>query len=139
MEPIIFEVLKIPVAKGRPRTRVVGKFAQVYTDAKTKAAEQSFLAQVLPHKPPTPLEGPLKIYLGFIMPIPKSKSKKWKSAAMVGEVLPAGKKNDLDNLAKTALDAMNGVMFEDDGQVVELHCVKVYGAVPMTWVRIEGV
>ena len=47
------------------------------------------------------------------------------------------KKNDLDNLAKTALDAMNQVIFEDDGQIVELSCIKAYEPVPVTRVRIE--
>ena len=138
MEPIIFEVIGSPRTKGRPRTRVTGKFAQIYTDAKTKAAEESFLAQALPYRPAIPLSGPLKVSLGFVMPIPKSKSKKWKALALAGDELPAGKKNDLDNLAKLSLDAMNQIFFEDDGQIVELNCVKVYGPVPMTRVRVEA-
>ena len=136
MEPIIYEVFGIPVAKGRPRARNAGKFTQVYTDAKTRAAEESFLAQSLPHKPDTPLEGPLKVFLGCVMPMPKSKSKKWKEAALTGAILPT-KKPDCDNIAKLILDSLNGVFFVDDSQVVDLQCVKVYGAIPKTQVRIE--
>jgi hypothetical protein len=40
------------------------------------------------------------------------------------------KKPDIDNIAKTYLDAMNGVIFVDDTQVVELHVKKVYAEKP---------
>ena len=137
MEPIIYEVLGQPVAKGRARSVQRGKFIAHVTPDKTRMAEQSFLAQALPYKPAMPLEGPLKVSLAFIMQIPESKSKKWKGSAMAGAIMPCGKKNDLDNLAKTALDAMNQVFYEDDGQIVVLDLVKVYGGVPKTIVRIE--
>ncbi len=139
MEPIKFSVLGKPGAKGRPRARVAGKkFAQVYTDAKTKAAEESFLAQALPYRPVTPLEGPLRVEFMFVMPIPKSKSKVWKALALSGGIRPTGKP-DCDNLAKLALDSLNGVFFEDDAQVVELRCSKIYGEIIRTDVFIEEV
>ncbi len=34
------------------------------------------------------------------------------------------RKVDLDNLSKAVLDAMNGIVYEDDNQVVNLHIVK---------------
>ena len=138
MEPIIFETLGTPIAKGRARSVRRGNFIAHITPEKTRRAEESFLAQALPHKPPTPLEGPLKVTLAFIMPIPESKSKKWKSAAMVGAILPT-KKPDIDNVCKLIFDALNGVMWLDDKQIVAVDACKVYGAVPMTRVRIEGV
>jgi Holliday junction resolvase RusA-like endonuclease len=39
------------------------------------------------------------------------------------------KKPDIDNIAKTFLDGMNGVIFKDDTQVIDLHVKKVYSAV----------
>jgi len=33
---------------------------------------------------------------------------------------------DLDNLSKAVLDAMNGIVYEDDKQVVDLKLVKLY-------------
>jgi len=136
MKPIIYEVLGQPIAKGRARSMQRGEFIAHVTPEKTRVAENSFLAQSLPYKPATPLEGPLKVSLTFIMPIPKSKSKKWKGAAMAGSELPT-KKPDIDNLAKLVLDSLNGVFWLDDKQVVVLNLIKIYGAIPMTLIEIE--
>jgi len=72
MNFVTFDVMGSPVPKGRPRFS--RKSGRAYTPAKTAEAEQSFLALALPHKPDTPLEGPLKVSLGFVMPIPAGKS-----------------------------------------------------------------
>jgi Holliday junction resolvase RusA-like endonuclease len=40
------------------------------------------------------------------------------------------KKPDLDNLAKSVLDALNGVIYQDDSQIVSLHMTKVYSQYP---------
>lgn len=39
------------------------------------------------------------------------------------------KKPDVDNLAKLIMDALNGVLYKDDGQVSILHCEKRYSDV----------
>lgn len=36
------------------------------------------------------------------------------------------KKNDIDNCLKILLDAAEGILFEDDSQIVELHVFKKY-------------
>jgi Holliday junction resolvase RusA-like endonuclease len=38
------------------------------------------------------------------------------------------KKPDIDNIAKCFLDAMNGIIYLDDTQVVELHIKKLYSS-----------
>ena len=57
--------------------------------------------------------------------IPKSASKKRKVEMMAGSVLPT-KKPDTDNIAKIVLDALNGLAYPDDKQVVELQVLKTY-------------
>ena len=136
VEPIIYEVLGQPTAKGRARSVMRGKFIAHVTPEKTRVAENSFLAQSLAHKPPTPFVGPVKLSIAFIIAIPESKSKKWKGAAMEGSELPT-KKPDIDNLAKLVLDSLNGVFWLDDKQVVALDLVKIYGAIPKTIVKVE--
>ena len=50
-------------------------------------------------------------------------------------ILPT-KKPDTDNIAKAILDALNGVAYYDDAQVVELHVVKKYSDEPRAEVMI---
>jgi len=61
------------------------------------------------------------------VPIPQSYSKKRTEACLSGLERPA-KKPDIDNVAKAFLDAMNGTVYLDDTQVVELNIKKVYSA-----------
>ena len=46
---------------------------------------------------------------------------------------------DIDNLAKSCLDALNGIAFEDDRQVVELVARKASGRSPQTVISITEV
>jgi Holliday junction resolvase RusA-like endonuclease len=46
---------------------------------------------------------------------------------------------DGDKLARALLDALSGVAYEDDAQVVELQVFKQYGQDARTVVRVEGI
>ena len=50
---------------------------------------------------------------------------------------PYTKKPDADNLAKAILDALNGVAYPDDAQIVTLTVRKRYGEADMVHVLIE--
>lgn len=43
------------------------------------------------------------------------------------EVLPIVHKNDIDKLARAILDAMSKIVYDDDGQVVDLNLRKRFG------------
>ncbi len=73
-----------------------------------------------------PLDGPVHLTYAAILPIPTSWSKKKRELAAAGGVLPTGRP-DTENLVKTAMDAMNGVVYLDDSQVVSLVAQKRYG------------
>lgn len=75
------------------------------------------------------------VHMVFVMPIPKSYSKK-KQAALVGA--PHTKKPDLDNLVKAVLDALNGKAFADDSVISCINASKEYGTEPSVWVLIAG-
>jgi Holliday junction resolvase RusA-like endonuclease len=45
---------------------------------------------------------------------------------------------DIDNYAKAILDALNGVMWADDGQIVQLTASKSYGE-PRVEIEIQEV
>lgn len=67
--------------------------------------------------------------------IPASWSKSKKSLAEKNEIRPT-KKPDADNVAKVICDALNGVAYKDDTQVVSLFVQKVFGE-PKTVVLLE--
>jgi Holliday junction resolvase RusA-like endonuclease len=68
----------------------------------------------------------MKVTLLFIMPRPKTVKRAEPSVAP-----------DLDKLVRAALDALTSVAYEDDGQVTEIHAIKIYGGVPGLEVRVE--
>jgi Holliday junction resolvase RusA-like endonuclease len=70
------------------------------------------------------------------MPIPKSTSKK-KRAQLIGN--PHVIKPDIDNLAKFALDVLNGIVYTDDACVFDLKVVKEYAEKPHTSIIISNV
>lgn len=67
--------------------------------------------------------------------IPKSWSNKKKTGAIKGLILPT-KKPDVDNIAKVVCDALNGVAYKDDSQIVRLFVHKRYSHVPRVEVEI---
>lgn len=134
---IIFDVPGDPKGKGRPRFAKRGKFTKVYTDQQTLDYENVIrvhASQAIGSS--QPLETPINVYLYVRLPIPQSYSKKRKEACLSGSERPT-KKPDIDNIAKAFLDAMNGVIYLDDTQVVSLHVNKLYSAVPGVDVMIR--
>lgn len=53
-----------------------------------------------------------------------------------GKILPT-KKPDCDNIAKIICDALNGVAYKDDKQIVQLLVSKVYSVEPFVLVTIS--
>ena len=125
---IHFQVEGDPKGKGRPRFSTFGKFTRVYTDKQTtdyEAVIKSYAAHAMGSS--DPLETAVSVFLYVRLPVPQSYSKKRTEACLSGLEKPC-KKPDIDNIAKTYLDGMNGVIFKDDTQVIDLHVKKVYSA-----------
>ncbi len=104
-----------PKGKGRPR---MGKGGRVYTPADTRAYEE-------------------KVKLTTIAAVRRAG---WplgeKKATFVKlEIFVADRRRrDIDNVAKAALDAMNGAAYADDSCVDELH---VYRDLDVAFPRVE--
>jgi Holliday junction resolvase RusA-like endonuclease len=126
---LTFHVDINPVPKGRPRFSKVGGFMRSYTPKKTSDYETEVRTQAQAVMTREPLETPLAVYLYFRLPIPRSHSKKRQEACLSGSERPI-KKPDIDNLAKSVLDGLNGVVWHDDSQIVSLHLTKVYARNP---------
>jgi Holliday junction resolvase RusA-like endonuclease len=129
MMQIHFQVEGDPKGKGRPRFSRVGNFTKVYTDKQTLTYEAmiaTFAKQAMGGT--ELLKTPVSVFLYVRLPVPQSYSKKRRDACLSGLEKPC-KKPDIDNIAKTYLDAMNGVIFVDDTQVIDLHVKKLYSVV----------
>ena len=74
-----------------------------------------------------PLETPVAAYIYINYAVPPSYSNKRREACLSGSDRP--KRHDIDNIAKTVLDACNGIVYLDDVQVVSLHVTKRYDAI----------
>ena len=122
---VTFSVDGDPVPKGRPRFARRGQFVQTYTDSKTLEYETlvGFKARQAIGAS-EPLKGALIVFLYLRYAVPLSYSKKRKEACLSGQEYP--KRIDIDNCYKSITDAMNGIVYLDDSQIVEAHITKVY-------------
>lgn len=120
-------------AKQRPR---LGRYSR-YTPEQTKNYENwvklSFINQYPDFKP---YENALKVIISVFFEIPKSASKKKREQMLIGKIRPTIRP-DLDNIAKSILDALNGLAYIDDKQIVDLIVEKYYAISPSAAVKIE--
>jgi Holliday junction resolvase RusA-like endonuclease len=129
---VIFSVEGDPVGKQRPRF----SRGRTYTPKKTTEyegliANKARLAMGLAE----PLETPVAVYIYINHAIPASYSKKRREDCLARIERP--KKPDLDNVAKGCLDAMNGIVYKDDVQVVSLYVTKRYDTIASVHVCVR--
>lgn len=115
-----------PVAKGRPRFSQNGR---TYTPAKTRIWEKSariLAGQKMFMEERRPFTEPLQLRVVATFEIPPSWPG-WKREAAAKGVIQHTVTPDGDNLVKAAKDALNGVVYADDAQVVMHTGTKLYG------------
>jgi len=115
---INFTIRGTPVPKARPRAAIRGEHAIIYTPKNTAQFELYVKQIANENAPPKLLSGPLEMTLDFYLQRPQSLS---------ANINYMTKRPDVDNLAKSVMDALEGVIYEHDAQVVVLHIVKQYG------------
>ena len=141
---IALRIPTVPIAQPRQRSRVFttrdGKtITQNYTPTRHpvnsfKADVRAAVSRVLS----APLEGPVALRVVFVLPRPKRLI--WKRREMPR--VPHTSRPDLDNLVKSTKDALNGLAWRDDSQVVELSAGKCYASgneLPGVEIAIEEV
>lgn len=84
------------------------------------------------------LDEPLGVEIEVYMGVTKSWSKKKKAQALANEIMPTYKK-DADNMTKPLLDGLTGVVWKDDGCIVDLKFKKRYSSVPRAEIRISTI
>lgn len=130
----ILEALIEPKPKERPRARLAktkdGKpYVQMYTPSATEKYEETIRKAWIRENGEEPLMGPLVVHLMFGMRIPKSTNKTDRVAMLERRKRPITKP-DLDNCAKSVLDALNGIAYKDDNQIVTMYAKKYYTETP---------
>lgn len=123
-----------PIGKGRPR--FVRSTGHAYTPPATAAYEAVVgwtAREAMAGHPP--MNVPLWLSMHAYMPVPGSWSKKRTAQALDGLLWPS--RPDLDNVFKVLMDALNGVVWADDKQIVEAELIKSYSDRPRLEVTVE--
>jgi len=84
----------------------------------------------------TPFDGPCEMAIEAVFPVSKSWPN-WKQEAALAHAFAHTSKPDADNIAKIAQDALNGVVFIDDGQITRCHVGKFYGERPGVYIVVR--
>ena len=130
-------VITIPgEMRGKQRPRVTRQ-GHAYTPEQTTNAEAWVRACAIDAGVRAPMEGALRLRMEVRKAIPPSWSRKEKAAALAGTRRPTGKP-DVDNLAKLVGDALNGIVWRDDAQIVDLHVSKIYADAASTTLTVEA-
>ncbi|MFA5307445.1 MAG: RusA family crossover junction endodeoxyribonuclease [Candidatus Babeliales bacterium] len=121
-----------PCAKQRPRV-VDG---HTYTPAKTVNYETFIKELYVIGNYAKQLEGALQMTVRAYFQIPKSKPKKVQELMRQGVIRPISKP-DWDNVGKIISDALNGLAYRDDSQIVQATVEKYYSIEPRVEVEIQ--
>lgn len=85
-----------------------------------------------------PDDAMLSVRIFAYLSIPKSVSKKKRTAMLEGLIRPT-KKPDHDNIGKIVCDALNGIAYRDDAQIVDSLVRKFYSDKPCVLVEISDI
>lgn len=115
-----------PVPKARPRFTRRG---HVYTPGHTRQYEDivRWKCKDLIQQNKMLYDMALNITIKFFLRKPESVKRYYPSV-----------RPDIDNYVKAILDAMNGVVYKDDGQIVKLDVSKAYSDCPGVEILVEG-
>lgn len=121
-----------PCAKQRPR---LGKYG-TYTPEKTMNYETLVKELYIVEHHNRQLEGALSMTVRAYFQIPKSASQKKAVEMQEGKIRPTTKP-DWDNVGKIVADALNGLAYRDDSQIVRATVEKYYSDEPRVEVEIQ--
>ena len=127
-----------PIPQGRPRFTKTG---HTYDPERSRNYKQLVRFWVTQHLKKIddwkPFENALCVDLTFYMGIPSSWSKKKRIQAIQGQIRPTSKRlGDADNLCKSVTDAISGLVYVDDSQIVNLGISKYYSETPRCVLKV---
>jgi Holliday junction resolvase RusA-like endonuclease len=110
-----------PVAWARPRAQRRGPGIHFFEKPEQADWKRTVVAQILPNKPEAPLTSPLDVRMTFFVPRPQSAPKRVKFPV---------KRPDCSNFVKIVEDALTGIVWVDDSQIVRLFVEKRFDVKP---------
>lgn len=112
-----------PVPKGRPRGTITKSGESIfYTPIRTAREEKTWQTLFIEsEQPPFPETSALRLEMTAYIARPKSKPKR---------VTQPITKPDLDNIVKLVMDALEGLAYRRDSQIVEMSLRKEYVVYP---------
>ena len=130
---IAFSVPGDPVPQPRPRVSTRGGFARAYVPKQHAVHAYRQAVAAAAREAGAGVHGePVELVLDFVFSRPKSHLRKNGLAPDA----PRWPRKDIDNCQKAVMDALNGIAWEDDSQVVRVVASKSYGTEARTTVRI---
>lgn len=114
-----------PTPQLRPRVSSRGGYVRVYDPPKVKNFKRVLRSLAVHQYARPPLLGPLSVSLTFYRPVQKSISQSERERRLSNESKPVVKP-DTDNYIKATLDALNGILWHDDAQIVKITGEKRY-------------
>ncbi|HJE96552.1 MAG TPA: RusA family crossover junction endodeoxyribonuclease [Ligilactobacillus acidipiscis] len=124
-----------PVQQARPRATRLGKSIRLYDpiDVKNFKLQLKYLAKAKRIKP---FDDSIEVSLKFYRKVQASVSHVEHDRRVSGIHRPVVKP-DVDNYVKATLDALNGIIWKDDAQIVTLHASKYYSDHPRIEMEVE--
>jgi Holliday junction resolvase RusA-like endonuclease len=125
----------VPTSKARPRVTANG----TYTPKRTRVAEKTVRDYAFEAMHPRrAVAAPLALSVRALFAIPKSWSKAKREAAYEKRLMHTSKP-DVDNLVKLVKDALQGVVYVDDCQIVTLTAHKDWGGVDRLEIEVTEI
>ena len=127
-----------PQPQGRPRAGRRGNKIVMYDPKESKEYKQYVALIAKQHAPKTLLEGALSVRIKIYREIPKSTTKKDRALIFEGIKRPVVKA-DTSNYVKGIEDALNGIIYKDDSQIVDLYASKFYSDNPRVEIEVREI
>lgn len=119
---------------GKQRPRVINGHA--FTPKETREYESQVVQAFAMTKNDLDFDGAFEAFITIYVPMPKgwSRRKREENRYPIRIMTP-----DLDNAAKAILDALNGLAYKDDKQVVSLSVSRMWGAEEFVEVDLNNI
>jgi len=136
---ITFTVYGDPVAQARGRATIINNRVIVYDPARSREFKKLIKEVAQKYAGNKLIQEPVSLSVKAFISIPMSFSKKKREKALTGKLRPTTRP-DLKNIIAGVEDALKGVIYKDDSQIIDFgDSGKWYGDPPRVEISIRKV